>query len=47
MSKARNVFITGGNRGIGFHLVKEITAKLKPDKLFTTFRNVAQAKVNR
>jgi NAD(P)-dependent dehydrogenase (short-subunit alcohol dehydrogenase family) len=44
MSLVKTVLITGANRGIGFNLVKEITTVLKPEFLFATFRNVAQAK---
>jgi len=44
MASLKSVFITGANRGIGLNLVKEIASTLKPQHLFATFRNVAQAK---
>jgi len=44
MASLKSVFITGANRGIGLNLVKEIVSTLKPQYLFATFRNVAQAK---
>jgi NAD(P)-dependent dehydrogenase (short-subunit alcohol dehydrogenase family) len=39
MSKSKNVFITGGNRGIGLGLVKEIIKRFQPENLFATYRN--------
>jgi len=46
MSKSKNVFITGGNRGIGLEMVKQILETFKPDNLFATCRDPAGAKVN-
>jgi len=39
MSKSKNVFITGGNRGIGLGLVKDIIKRFQPEHLFATFRD--------
>jgi len=43
MSKSKNVFITGGNRGIGLGLVEEIIKQFKPDNIFATFREAGTA----
>jgi len=43
MSKVRNVFITGANRGIGLNLVKQMTSVLKPEKIFATYRDPSKS----
>lgn len=45
MAKLNSVLITGANRGIGLQLVKSISAKLKPQFLFATYRDEAKSQV--
>ncbi len=40
---ARNILITGCNRGIGLELVRQLLKKHSPDNLFATCRNPEQA----
>jgi len=46
MAKCKSIMITGCNRptGIGFHMVKQILEKFKPEHLFATCRNPSGAK---
>jgi len=44
MAKVKNIVITGGNRGIGLELVKQMLAKFKPDNLFATYRDPESSK---
>ncbi|CAG7831659.1 unnamed protein product [Allacma fusca] len=38
------VFITGANRGIGFHLLKQILTELRPEVAVATFRSSGNSK---
>jgi FlaA1/EpsC-like NDP-sugar epimerase len=45
MSRSKNIFITGANRGIGLELTRQILDRMKPDNLIVTCRDPAEAKV--
>jgi len=44
MTRVKNIVITGGNRGIGLELVKQLLTRFKPDNLFVTYRDPASSK---
>jgi len=39
----RNIFITGANRGIGFHLLKKMVPDFNPQKIFATYREPSKS----
>jgi len=44
MVQVKNIVISGGNRGIGLELVKQMLTRFKPDNLFATYRDPASSK---
>jgi len=44
MAVPKTVFITGANKGLGFHLVKHVLAKFKPEVVFATYRDESRSK---
>lgn len=44
MAQAKNIVVTGANRGIGLELVKQLISRYNPDNLFATYRDPENSK---